>query len=111
MSGVNCFGDIFLNKVKKFTGVNVTARGSADGKFTDLLMYSKYTSWEIIDTAFSFSIFRKHVFQINKLQVTQNKCIRYCLKLNARHHIAAKAFYKLATDKRKSRTTHCCKVF
>ena len=31
----------------------------------------------------------------NKLQVTQNKCIRFCLKLNSRLHIGAKEFKKI----------------
>ena len=31
----------------------------------------------------------------NKLQVTQNKCIRFCLKLNSRQHIGAKEFIKI----------------
>ena len=31
----------------------------------------------------------------NKLQVTQNKCIPFCLKLNSRQHIAAKEFKKI----------------
>ena len=31
----------------------------------------------------------------NKLQVTQNKCIRFCLKLNSRQHIGAKEFKEI----------------
>ena len=31
----------------------------------------------------------------NKLQVPQNKCIRFCLKLNSRLHIGAKEFKKI----------------
>ena len=31
----------------------------------------------------------------NKLQVTQNKCTRFCLKLNSRKHIGAKEFKKI----------------
>ena len=31
----------------------------------------------------------------NKLQVTQKKCIRFCLKLNSRQHIGTKKFKKL----------------
>ena len=31
----------------------------------------------------------------NKLQVTQNKCIRFCLKINSRQHIGAKEFKKV----------------
>ena len=30
--------------------------------------------------------------KIKKIQVTQNKCIRFCLKLNPRHHTVAKEF-------------------
>ena len=30
-----------------------------------------------------------------KIQVTQNKCIRFCLKLNSRHHIGAKEFQEI----------------
>ena len=30
-----------------------------------------------------------------KIQVTQNKCIRFCLKLNPRHHIGAKEFREI----------------
>ena len=30
----------------------------------------------------------------NKSQVTQNKCIRFCLKLNSRQHIGTKEFKK-----------------
>ena len=28
----------------------------------------------------------------NELQITQNKCIRFCLKLNSRQHLGAKDF-------------------
>ena len=31
----------------------------------------------------------------NKLQVTQNKCIRFCLKLNSRQYIGAKEFKEI----------------
>ena len=31
----------------------------------------------------------------NKLQVTQNKCILFCLKLNSRQHIGTKEFKKI----------------
>ena len=31
----------------------------------------------------------------NKLEVTQNKCIPFCLKLNSRQHIGAKEFKKI----------------
>ena len=31
----------------------------------------------------------------NKLQFTQNKCIRFCLKLISRQHIGAKEFKKI----------------
>ena len=31
----------------------------------------------------------------NRLQVTQNKCIRFCLKLNSRQHVGAKEFKKI----------------
>ena len=31
----------------------------------------------------------------NKLQVAQNKCIRFCLKLNSRQHIGTKEFEKI----------------
>ena len=31
----------------------------------------------------------------NKLQVTQNKCIHFCLKLSSRQHIGAKEFKKI----------------
>ena len=29
------------------------------------------------------------------MQVTQNKCICFCLKLNSRHHIGAKVFEEI----------------
>ena len=49
----------------------------------------------------------------NKLQVTQNEFIRFCLKLNSRQHIGAREFKKInwLLSKRKSRRTHCCKGF
>ena len=31
----------------------------------------------------------------HKQQITQNKCIRFCLKLNSRQHIGAKEFKEI----------------
>ena len=41
-----------------------------------------YVSW--------YSLVSKKIRK--KIQVTQIKCIRFCLKLNSRHHIGAKEF-------------------
>ena len=48
----------------------------------------------------------------NKLQVTQDKCIRFCLKLNLMQHIEAKQFKEINwLPTKKSRTMRCHKKF
>ena len=49
----------------------------------------------------------------NKLQVTKNKCIPFCLKLNSRQHIGAKEFKKINLLPIKERVEKCIatKVF
>ena len=42
-----------------------------------------------------------------KLQVTQNKCIRFCLKVNSRQHIEAKEFKKINWLSTKERVEQC----
>ena len=48
-----------------------------------------------------------------KKEAIQHKRIRFCLKLNSRHHIGAKEFEKInwLQTKRKCRTTRCHKYF